>query len=244
MTHDSDPTALTIRAGLEQEADAEKARQLQRFFKTGPGGYGEGDRFIGVSLPVQRRIAKRHRDAPAAELAELLGSEIHEHRQTALLIMVESYKLKKTSEERRRELVQLYLDNLDSVNNWDLVDSSAHYILGPWMLEESEQRHLLYKLARSENLWQQRVAIMTTFAFLRAGEFDDTFKIADMLLDHPHDLIHKAVGWMLREVGNRDLAAEEGFLRPRYNSMPRTMLRYAIEKFPEELRQSYLKGLI
>ncbi len=140
--------------------------------------------------------------------------------------------------------MQLYLDNLDSVNNWDLVDSSAHYILGPWMLAAPQQRQLLYKLARSQNLWQQRIAIMATFAFLRAGEFEDTFKIADLLLDHPHDLIHKAVGWMLREVGNRDRAAEEEFLKPRYKTMPRTMLRYAIEKFPEQLRQSYLKGCI
>lgn len=240
----SNLTAPTIRAVLEAEADADKARHQQRFFKTGPGGYGEGDRFIGVPLPVQRRIAKKYRDATAGELAELLSSEIHEHRQTALLIMVESYKLKRTSEEWRRELVQLYLDKLGSVNNWDLVDSSAHYILGPWMLGEPEQRSLLYKLAGAKNLWHQRIAIMTTFAFIRAGEFDDTFKIADLLLNHPHDLIHKAVGWMLREVGNRDRAAEEKFLKPRYKSMPRTMLRYAIEKFPEELRQSYLQGRI
>ena len=236
--------APNIRAALEEEADADKAQHHQRFFKTGPGGYGEGDRFIGVTLPVQRRIAKKYRNAPAGELAKLLGSEIHEHRQTALLIMVESYKLKKASAERRRELVQLYLDNLDSVNNWDLVDSSAHYILGPWMLAEPEQRQLLYKLARSENLWHQRIAILTTFAFIRSSQYEDTFKIADLLLKHPHDLIHKAVGWMLREVGNRDRAAEEEYLRPRYNSMPRTMLRYSIEKFPEELRQSYLQGQI
>lgn len=244
MSSNSNLTAPAIRAALEQEADTDKARHQQRFFKTGPGGYGEGDRFIGVTLPVQRRIAKKYRDTPVSELAAMLGSEIHEHRQTALLIMVESYKLKKASEGRRRELVQLYLDKMDSVNNWDLVDSSAHYILGPWMLAEPEQRQLLYTLARTEKLWHQRIAIMTTFAFLRAGEFEDTFKLADLLLDHPHDLIHKAVGWMLREVGNRDRAAEESFLKPRYKSMPRTMLRYAIERFPEELRQSYLKGLI
>jgi len=241
----SDSTvASAIRAELEQEADQDKARHHQRFFKTGPGGYGEGDRFIGVSLPAQRRIAKKHRDTPAGDLAQLLCSEIHEHRSTALLIMVEAAKLKSCSDDRRREFRRLYLDHLDYVNNWDLVDTSAHYVLGPWMLSEPEQRTLLYKFARSENLWHQRIAIMTTFAFIRAGEFEDTFDIADLLLDHPHDLIHKAVGWMLREVGNRDRKAEEQFLKPRYNTMPRTMLRYAIEKFPEDLRQEYLKGRI
>ncbi|MFO7729426.1 MAG: DNA alkylation repair protein, partial [Spirochaetia bacterium] len=176
--------------------------------------------------------------------AQLLRSEIHEHRSVALLIMVEAAKLKSCSDDRRREFRRLYLEHIDYVNNWDLVDTSAHYILGPWMLAEPEQRMLLYKLAGSENLWHQRIAIITTFAFIRAGEFEDTFNIADLLLNHPHDLIHKAVGWMLREVGNRDRKAEEQFLNPRYNSMPRTMLRYAIEKFPEELRQDYLKGRV
>ncbi len=229
---------------LQQAAKPEKAGHQQRFFKTGAGEYGEGDQFIGVPLPVQRQIAKKYRDLPADELARLLTSKIHEHRQTALLIMVESYKLKKSSEQRRNELVQLYLDHLDYVNNWDLVDCSAHYILGPWMLQEPEQKQLLYRLAESDNLWKQRVAIMTTFAFIRAGEYEDTLKIADILLDHEHDLIHKAVGWMLREVGNRNRQVEEEFLRSRYRDMPRTMLRYAIEKFPEELRQDYLKGRV
>ena len=241
----SDSTvASAIRAELEQEADAVKARHHQRFFKTGPGGYGEGDRFIGVSLPAQRRIAKKYRDTPAGDLVQLLRSEIHEQRSAALLIMVEAAKLKSCSDNRRREFRRLYLEHMDYVNNWDLVDTSAHYILGPWMLAEPEQRMLLYKLARSENLWHQRIAIITTFAFIRAGQFKDIFNIADLLLDHPHDLIHKAVGWMLREVGNRDRKAEEQFLNPRYNTMPRTMLRYAIEKFPEQLRQDYLKGRI
>jgi len=244
MTSDSNVTAVAICAALEGEADPDKARHHQRFFKTGPGEYGEGDKFIGVSLPAQRRIAKKYRDTPVGDLAQLLCSEIHEQRSAALLIMVEAAKLKSCSEERRREFRRLYLEQMDYVNNWDLVDTSAHYILGPWMLAEPEQRTLLYKLARSENLWHQRIAIMTTFAFIRAGEFKDTFNIADLLLDHPHDLIHKAVGWMLREVGNRDRGAEEGFLRPRYNTMPRTMLRYAIEKFPEEQRQDYLKDRI
>ncbi|MCF7948155.1 MAG: DNA alkylation repair protein [Spirochaetia bacterium] len=233
-----------IRSELEQEANPDKARHHQGFFKTGPGGYGEGDMFIGVSLPAQRRIAKKYRDTPAGDLAQLLCSEIHEQRSVALLIMVEAAKLKSCSDERRREFRRLYLDHMDYVNNWDLVDISAHYILGPWMLAEPEQRMLLYKLARSENLWHQRIAIITTFAFIRAGEFKDTFNIAELLLDHPHDLIHKAVGWMLREVGNRDRKTEEQFLNPRYNTMPRTMLRYAIEKFPEKQRQDYLKGRI
>ncbi|HKL22618.1 MAG TPA: DNA alkylation repair protein, partial [Tichowtungia sp.] len=150
MTSNSTPTASAIKAALENEANPDKARHHQGFFKTGPGGYGEGDKFIGVSLPAQRRIAKIYRDTPAGDLAQLLRSEIHEHRSTALLIMVEAAKMKSCSDDRRREFRRLYLDHLDYVNNWDLVDTSAHYVLGPWMLSEPEQRTLLYKFARSE----------------------------------------------------------------------------------------------
>lgn len=236
--------AEAVRTELDREGKTDRAQQQMRFFKCGPGGYAEGDTFIGVPLPFQRKLSKRYRELPLGEVESLLSSKIHEHRQTALLIMVESYKSKKTSEERRKAIVDLYLRSTAKINNWDLVDSSAHYILGPWLLERREERRLLYRFAESESLWEQRIAVMTTFAFIRAGEFGDTFAVADKLLNHHHDLIHKAVGWMIREVGNRDRAAEEAFLKTRYKTMPRTMLRYAVEKFPEGLRRDYLKGCI
>jgi len=236
--------AAELRSELDSKGNPEKASHQMRFFKCGPGGYAEGDIFIGVSVPLQRKLAKKYRDLPLPEVEVLLSSDIHEHRQYALFILVASLRSARCPSDRKQDIVELYLRNTRRVNNWDLVDSSAHHILGPWMLENPEKREILYCLAQSDNLWEQRIAILTTFAFLRAGQFDDTFAIADLLFHHPHDLIHKAVGWMLREVGNRDRSAEEGFLRSRYKSMPRTMLRYAIEKFPEELRQMYLKGRV
>lgn len=236
--------AADLQKELDAYADPEKAAQEMRFFKCGPGGYAEGDVFIGVPVPFQRKLAKKYRDLPLPEVETLLKSGIHEHRQSALLVLVESYRSARSSGERRQAIVDLYLRNTRQVNNWDLVDTSAHYILGPWMLDEPDRREILYRLAGSGNLWEQRIAVLTTFAFIRAGQFEDTLAIADLLLHHSHDLIHKAVGWMLREVGNREREAEEEFLLPRYQSMPRTMLRYAIEKFPEELRRGYLKGLV
>jgi 3-methyladenine DNA glycosylase AlkD len=233
-----------VREELRQHGDPDKASGQIRFFKCGPGEYGEGDQFLGVSVPKQRKIAKQYRRLPLKEVGKLLSSPLHECRLTALLILVEIYNQKKIEEATRKAIVDMYVRNTEYINNWDLVDSSAHYILGPWLIEYPEQREILYRLARSEHLWQQRIAIITTFAFIRERDFSDTFALADILLHHPHDLIHKAVGWMLREIGNRDRGAEELFLKPRYRTMPRTMLRYAIEKFPEPQRKAYLKGEI
>lgn len=242
--------ASEVAASLEAAAGRKKnSAELERFFKCGKGGYGEGDRFIGVVVPDQRKVAARFRLLPPVETAKLLASPIHEHRLTALFILVRQYKAAGSAgdteaDRLRGELVRFYLERLDRVNNWDLVDSSAPYILGPRLLDHPEEREVLRELAESGKLWRQRVAIMATFAFIRAGEFGPTMELADLLLDHPHDLIHKAAGWMLREIGNRNLEAEENFLRTRYRRMPRTMLRYAIEKFPEAKRKSYLTGSV
>ena len=239
--HSENRTVDEIRRELRAAADPAKAPGKARFFKTGEGEYGEGDLFLGVSVPAQRTIARRYkRRIDPADVAALLASPVHEERLTALFLLVGLYKAAANA-EARASLVELYLNNLDRVDNWDLVDSSAHYILGARLLETDDWT-LLESLARTDSLWRQRVAIISTFAFIREGRFEPTLKIAELLLDHPHDLIHKAVGWMLREVGNRDRAAEESFLKPRYKAMPRTMLRYAIEKFPEPRRTAWLKG--
>jgi 3-methyladenine DNA glycosylase AlkD len=214
-----------------------KAKILAGFFKTGKGEYGEGDVFLGITVPLQRVVAKKFTDLELAEIQKLLNSEIHEHRLVALLILVEKYR--KGDEKEKGKVVKMYLKNTTKINNWDLVDLSAHYILGNYLLERD--RKILYKLARSKNLWEKRIAIISTFAFIRAGEFDDTLKISEILLKDTHDLIHKAVGWMLREVGKRDQRVEEKFLLRYYSDMSRTTLRYAVERFPEKKRQFYLK---
>jgi len=232
-------TARAAEAALKTEADPEKAAFYPRFFRTGPGEYGEGDSFLGVTVPKQRRIARRCRTMPLDEVTRLLRSPYHECRLTALFILVDRFG-RGREEADRQAVVDVYLENLDRVNNWDLVDASAHKILGAHLAQGD--RDFLYDLARSGDLWQQRIAIIATHDYIRAGQFSDTFALADLLMDHPHDLIHKAVGWMLRDVGNHDRAAMEGFLGPRYADMPRTMLRYAIEKLPEGRRQDYLKG--
>jgi len=237
-------TTHPLTAALQSRANPERAAAQMRFFKCGPGGYAEGDTFIGVPVPVQRKLAKEYRHLTLEELDLFLTSPIHEHRHCALLVMAEQCKDRKQSEEGRRALADFYLAHTAGINNWDLVDCSAHLILGAWLLEHPEDMPVLDRLAASSNLWEQRIAVMATFAFIRAGQFEKTFVLAERLLDHPHDLIHKAVGWMIREIGNRDRAAEEVFLKTRYNKMPRTMLRYAIEKFPEPLRQAYLKGRV
>ncbi len=232
-------TAEAVERALEREADPAKAAFYPRFFRAGPGEYGEGDRFLGVTVPKQRRIARRCRTLELDEVARLLRSPFHECRLTALFILVDRFGREK-EEADRRAVVDVYLANLDRVNNWDLVDASAHKILGAHLADGD--RTLLYDLARSGDLWRQRIAVIATHDYIRAGQFSDTFALADLLLDHSHDLIHKAVGWMLREVGNQDRAAMEAFLGPRYAAMPRTMLRYAVEKLPEPRRQDYLKG--
>ena len=231
-------TKAKVESALRAVANPAKAPLQERFFKTGKGEYGEGDKFICVTVPAQRKIAKQFRDLPLGEVGKLLDESIHECRLTGLLILVDQFR--RADETRRSSIVELYFEKMDRVNNWDLVDSSADKILGAHL--EDKDRALLDELAATGHLWRQRIAIIATFHFIRQGDFRDTLRIAKKLLNHEHDLIHKAVGWMLREVGNRDQTQLERFLRTRYKKMPRTMLRYAIERFPEELRQAYLRG--
>jgi len=216
-----------------------KAKSSAWFFKTGKGEYAEGDKFIGVTVPDQRTVAKKYyKTASVREVFELLSSEFHEHRLTALFMLV--YKFPKMSNSEQKDAVDLYLKHTKYVNNWDLVDSSAHHILGAYMIKHPAERKILYTLAKSKMLWERRIAVISTFAFIRARDYVDTLAIAEILLGDPHDLIHKAVGWMLREVGNRDLHVEEEFLGRHCKVMPRTMLRYAIEKFSSEKRKIYM----
>lgn len=222
-------------------ADADKAAVAQCFFKTGRGEYGEGDRFLGIRVPDVRKVAARHRGLSLDEALDLLHSRWHEERLLALLLMVARYQRANTDTERR-SVYDAYLRHTGYINNWDLVDLSAHHIVGAQLASRS--RAPLRRLAKSRSLWERRIAIIATYAFIRERDFDTTLEIADILLQDPEDLIHKAVGWMLREVGNRDRALEEKFLGPRYRNMPRTMLRYAIEKFPEAKRKRYLKGTV
>jgi 3-methyladenine DNA glycosylase AlkD len=233
-------TLQMIKKRLEQVANKEKAEVLQRFFKTGPGEYGEGDVFIGVKVPDLRKIAKDFRDIVTKDVIVLLESAVHEERLLALLILVGKYA--KGNETAKKEIYKLYLDKTKFINNWDLVDVTAHHIVGDYLMNKNKDP--LYGLARSEDLWERRIAIMATFYFIRNERYVDTLKIAKTLLNDKEDLIHKAVGWMLREIGKRDMISEEIFLKQHYKEMPRTMLRYAIEKFPEYKRQKYLKGKI
>jgi len=231
-----------IKQDLALFIDQEKAEFFPKFFNAYSGGYGEGDQFLGVKVPDQRKVARKYYKNISLEGVQmLLRSPIHEYRLTALLILV--YKFEKSkSEEDKKKIVDLYLNNLEYVNNWDLVDSSAYKILGAYL--EERDRSILYHLAKSDHLWSQRVAIIATLWFIRKNQFSDTLNIAKILLNHEHDLIHKAVGWMLREVGNKDFETEFQFLKMHYKQMPRTMLRYAIEKFDPGLRQQFLKGLV
>lgn len=232
--------AIQVIQDLKDLADKTRAKHSQRFFKTGPGEYGEGDVFLGVKVPLQRNIAKKYRSLPAVEIEKLLQHKIHEVRLTALMLMV--YKVEKGGPNELEAMSELYLNNLHSLNNWDLVDSSSHHILGRFLTNKN--RDILYKLAHSEDLWEKRIAMITCLYFIKQKDFKDALTIAEILLNDEHDLIHKAVGWMLREIGNRDLATEESFLKTHYKTMPRTMLRYAIEKFEEPLRLKYLHGKI
>ena len=231
-------TLAEIRRDLREHASKEKAAVLQRFFKTGPGEYGEGDRFIGVQVPAARKVARRYAAIPLRQVRSLLRSSVHEERLLALLILVQ--KFGKADPGGQREIYAFYLEHVAHINNWDLVDLSADMIVGAYLLPR--KRGVLRRLARSKDLWERRISIIATFHFIRRGEFEDTLAIAELLLHDDHDLIHKAVGWMLREVGNRDREAEERFLKRHYRGMPRTMLRYAIERFPEAKRLAYLRG--
>ncbi len=242
---------------ITARADASQVEGLSRFFKTGPGQYGEGDKFLGIKVPVTREVVKAcWRETSLQDLEACIASEYHEVRLAALLALVEIFAhakrfpvkpgmTKMTSCPARpgisqQDCVDFYLAHTDRINNWDLVDLSCYPLLGVWLLDKDRQ--LLYDLARSgKTLWEQRIGIVSTMTFIRNGQLQDTFDIADILLHHPHDLIHKAVGWLLREAGKRDKEALVQYLEPRWQTMPRTMLRYAIEKFPEAERQQYLK---
>lgn len=230
----------TLRKELKALANPEKAKILQRFFKTGPGQYGEGDVFLGVTVPVSRSIARKFRDLPLFEITQLLKSRIHEERLIALLILV--LRFAKSDEDQREKICNFYFRSTRYINNWDLVDLSAKYIVGAHLYPKNKD--VLYRLAQSKSLWERRIAVIATFYFIDRKHFIDTFAIAEILISDKHDLIHKAVGWMLREVGKKDQFEEETFLRKHYQRMPRTMLRYAIERFSEPLRKAYLLGTV
>lgn len=229
-------TLLKLKQDLQALANPRKATILSRFFKTGKGEYGEGDIFLGITVPQQREVAKQYADLPLSDLQQLLKSKIHEHRLTTLLILVEKFKLAAAIGEK--EIVDFYLRNNAHVNNWDLVDLSADKILGSYIA--GKDKSILYKLAKSDNLWQRRIAIIATFAFIRRNEFNDALRISQLLLNDDHDLIQKAVGWMLREIGKRNQAVEEAFLQRHCKTMPRTTLRYAIERFTDDKKRFYL----
>ena len=231
----------TLTDQLTRHADPAQVEGLSRFFKTGPGQYGEGDRFLGIKVPVTRQVVKEcWRRVDFADLEECVGSEYHEVRLAGLLALVEIFSHAKKDPALQQKCIDFYLSHTERINNWDLVDLSCYPLLGQWLLDKD--RTILYDLARSgKTLWEQRIGIVSTMTFIRQGQIDDTFAIADILLHHPHDLIHKAVGWLLREAGKRDKEALVSYLAPRYGSMPRTMLRYAIEKFPEDERKAYLE---
>lgn len=237
MTPENNLSEIII-SELQSVSDKEKAIFLPKFFKTGKGEYGEGDQFLGIQVPKQRKIAKKFFHAIDHEnLKKLIASPYHEVRLTAIFMLVGKFEKSKSPEEKCM-WVDFYFTHRKFVNNWDLVDSSAHRILGAWLYDKD--RTLLYELAYSSNLWDQRIAIISTYHFIRKNDFEDTIKIAEILLFHPHDLIHKAVGWMLREVGKRDYKTEYEFLEKHCIKMPRTMLRYAIEKFDPEVREMFL----
>lgn len=227
----------SLKDDLKNLTNPKKAQSLKRFFKTGKGEYGEKDEFLGLTVPQVREIAKKYfKNLDFNDLEKLLNNKIHEYRLCALMIL--RIKYEEGDEELKKKIVNFYLKNTFFINNWDLVDLSCEYILGNFLL--NRKRDVLYKLAKSKNLWERRIAIVSTFDFIRHNQFEDTFKIAEILLNDNYDLIRKAVGWMLREVGKRDGKTLEDFLNKHHQKMPRTMLRYAIEKFEEEKRKKYL----
>ena len=227
-----------LRKELYALADPADAKFLQGFFKTGPGQYGAGDKFLGLRVPDMRRLVLEYPDLEDSHALEMLTSPWHEERLLALLFLVDKYR--RGDDAARKRIHRAYLANTRYINNWDLVDASAHYIVGQHL--DARNIRLLERLARSDDIWERRIAIVATFRFIREGEFRPTLKIARLLVDDSHDLIHKAVGWMLREVGKRDRRVLDAFLRKHYRTMPRTMLRYAIERHPERVRKQYLRG--
>ena len=223
---------------LKSSANKQKVVVMQRYFKTGKGEYGEGDIFIGITVPLQRKIAKQFSDLSLDNIKELVYSKIHEERLIAFLILVKRFQ--KADEKSKKEIYNFLIKNKKQINNWDLVDLTAPKTIGEYLLERDKT--ILFKLASSKNVWDRRISMMSTFPSIRNGEFQTTFKLAEILLNDEHDLIQKTVGWMLREIGKIDMNAEETFLKKYYRKMPRTMLRYAIEKFPEIKRKKYLNG--
>ncbi|MBF0288017.1 MAG: DNA alkylation repair protein [SAR324 cluster bacterium] len=234
------PFVKQIKEELSQLADESIALNSQRFFKTGPGDYGEGDLFLGIRVPVLRKLIPQYKNTTLEQILELLKSPYHEERLFALFLLVGQFS--KGSAEERKQRYHAYLGHTKYINNWDLVDTSAEHIVGAYLM--ARDRSPLYQLVRSKDLWERRIAVLATFYFIKRNEYQDTLQIAELLLNDSEDLIHKAVGWMLREIGKRNLKAEESFLRQHYQQMPRTMLRYAIEKFEEKKRQNYLYGRI
>ena len=231
------PARKTVVKELEKFADPVKGKFLQRFFKTGKGEYAHGDLFLGITVPVQRTIAKKFIDLPLEEVFKLLKSGYHEHRLTALLILV--YKQAQADQELKVEIAKRYLRHLKYINNWDLVDSSASYILGPFYFSKSERD--LLRMAKSKNLWERRIAVLTSYYFIKQNQFGTTLKLAEFLLSDKHDLMHKAVGWMLREIGKKSEPTLIKFLDKHYTKMPRTMLRYAIERLSAAKKYLYMK---
>ena len=231
---------IELRKKIKSLGSPEVSKTMKWFFKTGKGDYGEGDVFAGLKVPTQRKLASEFRDLSFVDLKVLLNSPVHEERLISLFILID--KFAKSTEKEQQVIFKFYFKNRKGVNNWDLVDLSAPKIIGKYLLEKDKS--LLFKFALSKNLWERRIAILSTYEFIRNENYDTTLKIAEILLEDKHDLIHKAVGWMLREIGKRNLMVEENFLKIHYKKMPRTMLRYAIEKFPETKRKKYLQGKI
>jgi 3-methyladenine DNA glycosylase AlkD len=228
-----------LKQELQKKANQEKAKHLQRFFKTGPGQYGAGDIFLGITVPDQRAIVKKYKHLGLDDLKRSIGSKFHEERLTVLLILVERFQ--KADDKEKKEIFDFYIKNRQGINNWDLVDLTAPKIVGAYL--EDKDKVLLYKFAKSKDLWERRIAMLSCFYYIYKEDCRDALKIAEILVNDKHDLIQKAVGWMLREVGKRcGQEIEEDFLKKYYKTMPRTMLRYAIEKFPEKKRKNYLFG--
>jgi 3-methyladenine DNA glycosylase AlkD len=230
-------TLEELKIDIKSQGDPVRAEHSLRFFKTGKGQYGYGDVFLGLSLPQIRLITKKYKDLPLKELKALLHSKIHEERLIALIILVNQFK---RNPDDREKIFNFYLNNTKYINNWDLVDVTCPQIVGTYLLDKDKK--VLYTLAKSDSLWEKRIAIISTLMFIKNGNFKDTLKISEMLLNDKHDLIHKAVGWCLREVGKKDVKTLDAFLDKHVKAMPRTALRYAIEKFPEPKRQHYLRA--
>lgn len=230
-----------IQLELNRYSNTDEIEKFKRFHKTGKGEYAENDIFLGINVPSIRKVAKKYfKDITANEISKLMHSKYHEYRLTALIIL--TYQFKKADKVKQKDLVKFYIDNAEFINGWDLVDLSSYHILGQYLTEHKEDTDILYNLVKSDSMWEQRIAIVSTYAFIKNNQFEHTLNLAKMLISNKNDLIHKAVGWMLREIGKRDFDIECNFLVQNYSCMPRTMLRYSIEKFPEDLRQKFLSN--